>query len=51
MTLYASFRKFNISFDDTLKKYFITSKTSGRPDIGGFDLPIEAINFAYNRVS
>ena len=50
MTIYAQFRTFNISFEEVLKKYFITSKTGGTVEIGGFDLPIDAINFAYNRV-
>lgn len=51
MTPYAKFEKFNISYDDILKKYFITSKTDGRPDIGGFDKAAEAIDFAQSRVS
>jgi hypothetical protein len=51
MTIYAKFEKFNISYDEILKKWFITSKTDGRPDIGGFDYPALAIDFANNRVS
>ena len=51
MTLYAKFDKFNISYDEVMQKFFITSKTDGRPDIGGFDKASEAIEFACVRVS
>lgn len=51
MHLYAQFEKFNISFDEILKKYFITSKTGGQVEIGGFAFAAEAIEFAYSRVS
>ena len=42
---------FNISYDDIMKKYFITSKTGGTVEIGGFNFAAEAIEFALNRVS
>ena len=51
MKKYASFESFNISYDEIMKKFFITSKTEGRPDIGGFDKAAEAIDFALKRVS
>lgn len=50
MKHYATFDKFNIGFDTTLRKFFITSKTEGHPEIGGFSFAAEAILFAQDRV-
>lgn len=51
MIKYAQFDKFDISFDPIMKKYFITSKEEGRPEIGGFQYAADAITFADERVS
>ena len=51
MILYTSFEEFNISYEPIMKKFFITSKTEGHPEIGGFDFAVDAINFAIQRVS
>jgi len=51
MTLYAKFDTFNISYEPIMRKFFITSKVDGHPDIGGFDFAVNAIDFAQKRVS
>ena len=48
---YAIFETFKIGYDTTLRKFFITSKNNGQVEIGGFNLAVEAINFAQQRVS
>ena len=51
MILYAKFEDFNISYEPIMKKYFITSKRDGQPEIGGFEFASDAIIFADTRVS
>lgn len=53
MILYtAHFEDFNISFDEGLQKFFITSKEdANHPQIGGFDRAAGAIIFAQDRVN
>ena len=43
---------FNISYDEVMRKYFITSKseTDNKPQIGGFEFAADAIIFALDRV-
>ena len=48
---YAIFDTFKIGYDTTLRKFFITSKNNGQVEIGGFDLAVDAIEFATKRVS
>ena len=45
--------EFNIMYHTILKEYFITSKTDAdtRPQIGGFRVAADAIDFAIKRVS
>ena len=52
MKLYTQhFEKFNISFDEGVQKFFITSKTDpSHPQIGGFDTAHQAIEFGEKRV-
>lgn len=50
MIPYAKFKNFDISYDQFMQKFFITSKQEGRPEIGGFDKASDAIEFAFKRV-
>lgn len=53
MIIQSRHETFNISYEPIMKKFFITSKseTESRPQIGGFDLAAQAIEFALSRVS
>jgi len=50
MVLYAELSKYDIRYDTFEKKFYITSKKDGRPQIGGFDKAADAIEFAEIRV-
>ena len=50
MTRYATLKEYNIGYDEISKEFFITSKTDGRPMIGGFNKAADAIDFADKRV-
>ena len=50
MKHYATFDKFNIGFDITLKKFFITSKEDGLATAGGFLTARDAILFELERI-
>ena len=50
MTRYATLKEYNIDYDEISKEFFITSKTDGRPMIGGFNKAADAIDFADKRV-
>ncbi len=50
MKRYATLNKYNIDYEPFMQEFFISSKHDNRPQIGGFKVAADAIDFAEKRV-